>query len=227
MRVIGVLSWYEERPGWLAECVASAARLCDHIVAVDGAYGLFPGSSKRPYSNTEQAEVILRTAAGAGIGCTVHANRHLWWGGEVEKRHFMMQLAAMDATPADWLFRIDADEVLSDVPADTKTILARTSLDVAEATIWERATDALPESQAAFRCLFRAWPDIGVQKAHYVVTTGDRYLSGDPQVMDLEPAEAIPGLRLEHRTRERGEHRKALKAEYTRRVIDSGIEKLV
>src|SRR5882757_3150812 len=94
MKIIGLLNWYDEPNEWLAEWVASAARLCDHIVAVDGAYAEFPGSLTKPASSNEQAEIINRTAAGAGIGSTLHIPRQPWWSGEVGKRDFMFRLAS-------------------------------------------------------------------------------------------------------------------------------------
>lgn len=215
MRIIGLLSWYEEPASWLAECVASAARLCDHLIAVDGPYALFPGATRKPASGTEQAETIAHTAAGAGMGCTIHTPRQPWWGNEVEKRDFMFRLGSTMAEPGDWFLRIDADEVLTQVPADTRTLLAATTQDVAEVTMWER--DDI-DSQFPLRVLFRALPGIGVQQAHYVVTApngdGTRVLCGNDVKHRAEPAEALWDVRMEHRTRQRSPLRRRLKDDY-------------
>ncbi|MEW2250397.1 hypothetical protein AB0907_24020 [Streptomyces sp. NPDC006975] len=225
MRIIGLLSWYEEPAAWLAECVASAAKLCDHLIAVDGPYALFPGSTRRPASGGEQADTIARTAAGAGIGCTVHVPRQPWWGGEVEKRDFMFKLAAPMVTADDWLLRIDADEVLTDVPADSRQLLAASRLDVAEVTIWDRDDSAHP-----FRCLFRALPGLAIEQAHYVVTapgpSGKRVLVGNSTVHAQEPAEALWDVRLEHRTRQRPTHRQQQKQQYYEEVASLGCEQV-
>jgi hypothetical protein len=219
MRIIGLLSWYEEPASWLAECVASAARLCDHLIAVDGPYALFPGAVRKPASGMEQAEAIAHVAAGAGMGCTIHAPRQPWWGNEVEKRDFMFRLGSTMAEPGDWFLRIDADEVLTQVPDDTRTLLAATSLDVAEVTMWER--DDL-DSQFPIRVLFRALPGIGIQQAHYVVTapgeSGTRVLCGNEVKHRAEPAEALWDVRLEHRTRQRSPLRRQLKNDYYARL---------
>lgn len=217
MRVIGMLSWYEEPASWLAECVASLASLCDHLVAVDGPYALFPGAIRKPASGSEQADTIARTAAGAGIGCTVHVPRAPWWGNEVGKRDFMFRLAMSIAEPgADWLLRIDADEVLTQVPADTAKFLSETDMDVAEVAMWERGDGQ--DSQFPLRVLFRALPGIGIQQAHYVVTapgeSGTRVLCGNEQVHRPEPALGLPDVRLEHRTGQRAAMRQAQKREY-------------
>lgn len=217
MRIIGLLSWYEEPASWLAECVASVAKLCDHLIAVDGPYALFPGATRKPASGTEQAETILHTAAGAGIGCTVHAPGQPWWGNEVGKRDFMFRLGMTMAEPGvDWFLRIDADEALTQVPSDTRALLAATSQDVAEVTMWER--DDITTCQFPIRVLFRALAGIGIQQAHYVVTapgeTGTRVLCGNDTKHHAEPAEALWDVRIEHRTRQRSRLRRAAKDEY-------------
>lgn len=226
MRVLSLLSWYEESPAWLAECVASAARICDHIIAVDGPYSAFPGAHKKPFSGTEQADAIIRTAAGCGIGATVHAPRQPWWGpngGEVAKRDFMFQLGLTFAEPGDWFFRIDADEVLTNVPHDVHQKLSTSKHDVAEILIWEREAnshinelvDAGGDYESPFRCLYRAIPGIRIEQAHFIVTApinGKReFLTGPKQV----PAEPLWEMRLEHRTRLRPPGRQRLKAEYS------------
>jgi len=225
VRVVSLLSWYEEHPSWLVECVASAARLCDHIIAVDGPYATFPGALRRPYSSTDQADAILRTAAGAGIGCTIHASRQPWFGGEVQKRDFMFRLGETFTTPEDWYLRIDADEILTSVPPGTRETLADSDLDVAEVSIWERPsfqaenlTDMSGSNGIPFRCLFRALPGIGIEQTHYLVTvpTGGipRVLVGDGVVHKQEPAEDLSDVILEHRTQQRSATRKTLKGDY-------------
>lgn len=235
--IIGLLSWYEEHPSWLVECVASAARLCDHIIAVDGPYGLFPGSTRKPFSGTEQADAILRTAAGTGIGCTLHSSRQPWWGGEVAKRDFMFKLGMTFAQPGtDWFLRIDADEVLTHVPPDTKQVLAGTDCDVAEVILWEREAssrvadlvDTSADYETPFRCLFRALPGIGIEQAHYIVTAvadGRRLvLRGNDSVHTQEPAQQLWDVRLEHRTRQRPVGRQRVKQAYYDAVEDFDVE---
>lgn len=218
MKVIGLLSWYEEPASWLAECVAGLAKVCDHLVAVDGPYALFPGSTRKPASGSEQADTIARAAAGAGIGCTVHVPREPWWGNEVEKRSYMFRLAMTMAEPGiDWLVRVDADEVVTQVPPDTRKLLAETDLNVAEVTMWERGDGQ--DSQFPLRVAFRALPGIRVQQAHYVVTAPAvdgtlRVLVGNDTVHRAEPALPLWDVRLEHRTGQRPAMRRALKDQY-------------
>lgn len=221
-RVIALLSWYEESPTWLAECVAATARLADHIVAVDGPYAHFPGALKKPASGTEQADAILRTAAGAGIGCTIHQSRQPWWGGEwggeVAKRDFMFQLGMTFAGPGDWFFRVDADEVLSVVTPDAKRHLAQTDHHAAEVMLWQRGVEG--DSEHPLRCLFRAIPGIRIEQAHFVVTApvdGKREFLAGPKAL---PAEPLWDIRMEHRTHMRTDERKRLKNIYSPMIND-------
>lgn len=237
MRVIALLNWYEESPSWLAECVASAARLCDHLIAVDGPYYGFPGAMQKPYSGTEQADIIVRTAAGAGMGCTIHQPRQVWWGGkwgpEVEKRDFMFKLGKAFAEPDDWFFRIDADEVLTDVPLDARERLAQSSFWAGEVTIWEREAhghigelvDTLNDYQSPFRCLFKNRPGLRIEQTHYTVTALDDF--GDRCTLNGRfpaPAEELWDMRLEHRTHLRTQARRRLKDEYN--VLINDFEKV-
>src|SRR5882757_3984281 len=179
MKIIGLLNWYEEDPAWLAECVASISRVCDHLVAVDGAYAEFPGSLKKPASSNEQVEIINRTAAGAGMGVTLHVPRLPWFTGEVGKRNAMFRLASAFAEPDDFYLVLDADEVITNVPSDIRTRLADTPHSVAELMLYEResqaAVSALTDTGADYlnpdRRLFRALPDIGVVQNHYTYTS--------------------------------------------------------
>src|SRR5256885_1150092 len=107
MRVVGLLSFYDESPSWLATAVTGFARVCDAITAVDGAYALLPGA--RPCSHPQQAEAILSASEAAGVACTVHRPNRLFFGNEVEKRNFTFQLAGAGLTGDDWLLVFDAD----------------------------------------------------------------------------------------------------------------------
>lgn len=221
MRVTGLLSFYDEDPGWLAECVASASKLCDHLIAVDGPYGHFPGALSKPASGADQIAAITHTAAGLGMGVSVHQPRMPWfgeWGGEVAKRDFMFKLGMTFAEPGDWFFRVDADEFLTEVPDDTKHRLAESKHDVAEVILWERESsydiDMGGDSQHPLRCLFRAIPGIRIEQAHFIVTApinGQRTFLSGPHGVSAEP---LWDVRLEHRTRMRTPGRKRLKDQY-------------
>lgn len=120
-KVIGILSWWDESPTWLAATVASMARVCDHIVAVDGRY--FHYDDRRNRSGAEQHEAIVETARGAGVGLTLHSSNRPW-PTEMAKRTHCFKLASLEAEPfRDWLFILDADEVLIESPGWIRDML--------------------------------------------------------------------------------------------------------
>jgi hypothetical protein len=114
MKVIGLLSWFDESPTWLAATVASFGRICDHVVAVDGRYSMY--EDDRTSSTTEQHEAIVETCRGTGLGLTLDVARRPY-ATEMEKRTHLFQLASIHAeTFRDWFFILDGDEVLIEAP---------------------------------------------------------------------------------------------------------------
>lgn len=212
MKIVGLLSWYDEEPEWLAECVTRAAGLVDHLVAVDGPYARFPGAAQKPHSPSEQADAIVHGAASVGLPVTLHLPREPWQS-EVAKRDFMFRLA--EPLNVDWLLRIDADEFVTDVPADFRERLARTDRHVVEFLLWQREYPSIP---SFLRCLFRALPGIQVVYAHSLVACvveGRRLLlAGDPATYRLEPAEQMHDVRIEHRRLQRPLSRQQRKDAY-------------
>lgn len=225
--IIGCMIWYEESSIWLSAAVASAARFCDHIVAVDGAYVLFPAARAR--SGPEQHEAILATCHALGIGSTIHTPREVWYGNEVEKRTAAFRLAEQVAEPwTDWYYVLDADEFVSDVPSDIRARLDETELDVAECTVWEghnadhpgeRYVEGASLSRNAIRKFFRAIPGLRVEGAHYLYLAEREertmYLWGHPDLTPAaEPALNLTDLRVEHRNRFRNRYRNRLANDY-------------
>jgi hypothetical protein len=214
-------------------------------VAVDGAYQLFPGA--RPRSANEQAEAIIETAAALGIGCTVHRPKNVWYGNEVEKRQFLVDLGSLIAEPSvDWFLRIDGDEVVTDVPPDIHARLGATDYDVGGVTLWWRddlhASEARQRgalrvgepqegSSSGLRFLLRALPEMQVGPAHYIYTAlkGDRRvcLYGREDLMEVEPYEDFSDLRIEHRHAYRAQDRMERAAQYHRLRDEYGIERVV
>lgn len=244
MKVIAVLVWYDESPTWLAACVASAARVADHVVAVDGAYQLFPKGQAR--SPRAQADAITLAADAAGIGCTLHRPETVWFGNEVEKRTFAVQLASQMAEPmVDWLFVIDADEIVVQVEPAFREYLARTERHVATYGLVEYADPHALEPQARLarsihldpvtrswvRGIYRVLPGLRYESAHYVVTgevDGEKvYLWGQPDEHLLEPEEDLHHLVVvEHRNRQRDLARADAAKRYYSRRDALGVERL-
>lgn len=108
MKIVGIMSWYDEAPQWLSTAVTGFARFCDQIVAVDGAYALLPGA--RPCSHPQQAEAVLGAAEASGVGCLIHRPNQLFFGNEVEKRNLSLKLASPFLKEnEDWIIVFDAD----------------------------------------------------------------------------------------------------------------------
>lgn len=211
MRIIAALSWYDESPTWLTACVASAARLCDHVVALDGAYGLFPGG--RPSSGPEQSAAIRLAAEAAGIGCTIHVPSEVWRGNEVHKRGHLFALAQLVAEPEeDWFLVIDADEILAGCDRNAAHAALAESDDLVAAIAHETYDDhtAQGEHLSAIehrtshlaRRLFRAGPEpIRVEGQHWRYVR--RAADGQDDLLWGRGAcdyTEIPELRMEHRT---------------------------
>jgi hypothetical protein len=221
--IIGCLNWFNEKPSWLAACVASMAKLCGHVVAFDGAYARWPALNHR--SSPVQAETIMRTADGLGMGWTIHVPREKWWGGEVEKRAALLRAASQIGDATDWLLVLDADEVLSAAWPSDRAQLEESDLDVAEVSITDEWGGLAP-----IRRLFRALPDITTEQAHYVVTARKAgrkvVLRGDPEVHTEEPALYLPDIRITHRMNERDAQRQSHKERYYALAIPAEQEAL-
>jgi hypothetical protein len=216
VNVTGLLAWYDESPQWLAEAVEGAAKLCDHVLALDGAYALYPRGRAR--SDPEQAEAILYAAQRSHIGCTIHRPASVWLGNQLEKRSLMFELGA--TIGADWFFVFDADDLVSYVPADARRRLEATEEDVAVYTLG---------GERYHRGLFRALSELRVEDAHYhylAERDGETvHLRGNSDVHCLEPFLNLTDLRVQHRQGLRSSERQAASAEYRRRVMEHGLEK--
>lgn len=226
MRVIGLLSWFDESPAWLAACVTSAARICDHIVCVDGAYRHYPGG--KGSSGVEQSEALRLAAEAAGVGITLHVPRDTWNGDEVGKRDFLFRAGHLTANPdVDWFFVIDADELVTECDRyAVRSQLTNTDLHVAR-VMYHTHTDHAArgdhlshlERHGAHeaRRFFRApYEPIRVAGQHWMyLATRDGHeeiLWGIGEV----PAVEIDGLHMEHRTHLRPPTRRTSQDTYYR-----------
>jgi hypothetical protein len=220
VRLVALLNWYEESSQWLASLVASLQKAnVEHIVAVDGAYQLFPDALTRPRSGSEQAAAITECAHSLNMGTTIYRPQKAWRGNEVEKRNHLVQLALAETEATDWLFQIDADELVDAAPYDLARRLEESEEDVAGVYFFQRNTKqpdpstavsvppfnplTLTEGFYGHRILFRALRDLRIEQAHYLYTAGPpdrpRYLRGFDDWHDTEPCLEINDFRVEHR----------------------------
>lgn len=241
MKVIGLLSWYDESPSWLAAAVSSFAPILDHLVAVDGAYASYPNG--RPRSDLAQAETILRTADAVGLGTTIVSPGEVFYGDEVAKRSLLFRYGLVEATPfEDWFVVFDGDEVLTRAPSDLRVRLEYIENDAAEVTLWSRenwseispdAASAIPlpgESRSSLRMFFRALPNLHVHGRHDVYIGDGR--DGEPVVLwgpgpigPVDPANLL-GVEVEHRSTKRDLARRNAARDYYRVRDALGLERL-
>lgn len=243
MKVVGCLCWWDESPSWLATAVAGFARVCDHIVAVDGAYALFPGARAR--SRPDQAEAVLQAAEAAGASCTVHRPNDVFWGNEVEKRNLSLQLAAPHLTHyEDWVCVFDADmHVLQVTPEAVRRDLAETDQHVATYTVLDgQDLLALPGSDLAverdvstewtvrMRHIYRWLPNLKYGPAHYSVSgnlNGDLvWLRGGERDDTLDPLQLESSLVVHHRRQHRAKVRRDAADGYLHARDHAGVERV-
>lgn len=237
MNIIGLLSWHQESPTWLGAAVASWSRFgITHLVACDGGYELFPEAQRR--SGAEEPDAIYQIVNALGIGSLIYIPPRLWKD-EVEKRNFMFTLAEtlVEDPERDWYAIFDADEVLSDTGGDVRKILRKTKHDVAEFTMWqtydpfsfgqEGSHSTLPRvTEQRHRHIFRAIPGLRWVDNHYTAKTPDgRILRGNANNVQLDEAEQIHGVRVEHRTALRDNSRRMQSYTYYARRREQGLER--
>lgn len=194
-RIVALLSWYDEDPALLHGAVSSVAPHVDRLVALDGAYALFPGAQARSDPAQRQA---IREAAGV-TPVTVRAPGEPWAGGEVQKRARLFQLGRRHVRgPQDWFVILDADEHWTRAPEDLHERLAATGLDVAKASASAKGD---PGSTAPIEKFFRALPGLTVKGTHYhYCAEGEVVLWGGRQEA---PSLDLSGVVvIEHRERE-------------------------
>jgi hypothetical protein len=216
VKLIAVLNWYDERTSWLAGCVASLKKAdVSHVIAVDGAYCLYPNG--KSYSGPEQHAVIVETCRALEMGCTIHTPQEPWIGNEVEKRTVSLKLAETIAVPyEDWYLIHDADHVVNTALGHTKR-LQETDRDVAEVRFVEKY-DALL-SGGPLRCIFRAIPGTFYDGNHYTPRA-----EGADLHLPSTPALDLSCIEIEHRTRERDRYRKEAQQSYYDRRDRMGAE---
>lgn len=218
MKVVALLAWYEEDPRWLAEMVASLPKAgVDHLVALDGAYAMFPGATAQ--SHPSQAAVLRSACERHNIGCTIHQPETVFHGNEVEKRSLLFQLAEEVTTEDDWYFVMDADELIAEVPDDFRQRLAMTARDVAEVTFQEPSNAEVGnahnyskwrrKNRFEIRVLFRAIRGLRVKGNHWTYMAPDGRRLWGQNKRSLEPTLDLTDLEIFHRSDLRHEARRA------------------
>lgn len=211
MKIIAVLCWFDEQPPWLTGAIGSLKKLgVSHVVALDGAYGLYP--SGRAYSSRHQHATIVEACHALEMGSLIYAPQEPYLNNEVEKRSLSLRLAESIATPyEDWYFIFDADHFVT-TAIGHEHVLANTDCDVAEVRFQE-PYGSVPSFGTPLRCVFRAIPGLYYAGNHYTPMTPDGKDLHHPST----PAENLSCVEVEHRTMERDSYRKISQQGYYHR----------
>lgn len=233
MRCFSLLSFYNEAPAMLAAGISSLAPFTDHLIAVDGAYSLYPDA--QPCSPGDQTTTIRDVAAANRIGLTLYQPSQSWVGNEVEKRSFMFQLAEAHAEAnVDWYYIADGDELVTGLHVDPKPVLEETEFDSAEVSYWWHRPHETPQErpfatplkeQQGIAKFFRAVPGLHVDTAHYRYRAGDGRMLWNPGPGEKpgEPAD-LRAIYVQHRNQERDLWRSGEAQEYYTRRDANRIE---
>ena len=220
-----LLCWWDEDPAWLTRAVVGVRPFTDHLIAVDGAYESIEGSYDHPRSSGPQVDAIV--AAADGMGLTLFQPVAPWVGDQVAKRTFMFRLADMVCQEGDWLFVVDADEIVTDVPADLTGQLDRARADGFLAATVEKAD--LPDRGIQPCRRFYLWDNtLAVEGGHFRFVSdpyGDRVLvRGDEREEAVAPAASIRGFRFEHWSDVRRPARRTVQRNYYLRRHEERLE---
>ena len=230
--IVALLCWYDESPNWLTTMVSALAKASvTHLIAVDGPYALYPAAYEQPHSPIDQAEAIIAAAYGSGIALTLsQAGVH---DSEVAKRDLTFRLAHQLCSDGDWLYIIDADEVITSAPSDLQARLDDNPYDLAQPLLYERPDDTYedlhnptePATRNYPRVLLRWDPTLHVAENHYTYRTSSLTLRGNPtEQQPLADGLILHDLACLHRTKNRGAWRKQQQERYYERREQTGIE---
>jgi len=228
MKLIGLLSFYDESPVWLHECITSHANSgVEHLVAVDGAYELLElGKGASPI---EQHEAIIAATSDAGIGLTLPRASRTVAGERGREAHLHVPLGPAHLRGAQGLVVGDrrGPGRRDKIPGNVRDWLEQTECDAAEVTFWEpESPDLERDRDACFlvRSLFRAIPGLRCEGNHYTYVTPDgRRLWGNSTLKPIEPALPLHGVVIEHRTKWRTADRHEQQYAYYRARHSEGV----
>lgn len=218
MRLHALLSFYDEPPELLMASIASLQVAgVDHVVALDGAYALYPDA--QPASHPNQHAAIVLTCRELGMACTLHAPSEPWAGNEPEKRTALFALGWALADPGDWFMVHDADMAITKAPDDLKHRLKQTDRDVAKVEVLDTVAKRLnvPNLPPIFEfCgLFRAQPIlVGPHHAQYRTADGQHLWVGNGEDSPVPNLDLTSKVRVEHRPDRRPPERQQGKLAY-------------
>lgn len=221
MKIVCMLNWFDEQPHQLRRRVREAFMIgCTHVVAVDGAYALFPGS--REFSSSSQGKEITDTAFFYKLGCIIYKPEVVWAGNEVEKRQNMLDICLAITTDDDWLFLMDADFHIEPPFVNMTKLLAKHPGRFGDVLLTNSDQDA---GWYPVRLLYRAVRGMHLTTNHYTYhyPDGDQTVMNNPRGDDLERGLKIP-IRVRHEPNNRLPGRRERQVAYYERRHQDGIE---
>jgi len=170
----------------------------------------------------------METALSLGMNCTIHVPDGPWAGNEVGKLQHLFDLGVPEPME-DWFFRIDGDELLTDVPFDARQRIEETDLHAVDLRMWARTDGVTRHEMWPIRRLWRCVPEMRVGPAHHIMhglIDGQRTVLADSENRQRQtPGLDMPDLLMEHRNQQRNSERLERKERYYRQRDELGVEK--
>ena len=220
MRICAAIAWYDETVEFLYRSVTSLEGLVDEIVAIDGAWELFPDGT--PASAPDQEEAVWAAARAIGIPVRVKVPDRVW-ASQVEKRAALMELAGEHS---EWVLVVDADEYVAHCDADVvRAGLAATDVAVAYVS-WRnlnQTAETMPGTTPVSglnRRLFRAGTTVRIVHSGY-------FYEGRSVLVTDDAIDFRECLAMEHDNINRGAERNARAREYRYARQREGVENWV
>ena len=219
-----MLAWFDETTEYLAHTVNDLERLgVSQIVAVDGAYALYPTGTAR--SSWSQGHSLRAATERAGMRLILVEPAEVWGGNEVEKRQYMLNLAVASSQPGDWLVAWDADFVMEACPDDVIGELATCPHMDAFVDISFSDAPVGVDSWYPLRNFMHAQSGMRMSTNHYsyilpsgqLISVGDRTSCTSLSFKDR--------LKVRHRTEDRGPERRGRQKTYYERRDKGRIER--
>jgi len=210
MKLVVLMSFFDEDPEWLKRSVLSLAPLpVTDLVVLDGPYHGYP--SEGDSSPDSNYEALDQACDQLGIYLRYHSEGRM---SEVDKRARLFELGEKFTTEDDWFMILDADEELEliDGPFTLEG-------NVGEITLYEPDTG----ETMYIRIFFRALRGLTVEGNHHTYVAGDKVLWG----LHGHETEAAHDTNLifSHHTHGRHPDRKGAADEYYRVREEQGLEK--
>lgn len=231
MRLIALISWYDEPLPALAACLTSLRRAAgvDHVVALDGRYALFPGDAY--LSPTEQSVAIDFGCRDLGMDLTLLAPDSGPWPGEPEKRTALFAAGLEVAEPGDWFLVMDADQVVTRWPEGVREELDSSPHETGDVTFHDETlaqTGGMADFPTDFpmRILFRA-QEVRVEEHHarYLSADGRILWSGRQSEVHVPGADLTAAVTIDHRPMVRPTERQLAKSVYYTTRDELGVER--